>query len=469
MGGLGRRMSCVAGLVLLLAFAMPAGVAQSSLPVVPGAAGFGMQTRAAYACGSAPTVYRVTNLNDSGAGSLREGLAASGPRVVIFETSGYITLNSPIYVKNPCVTVAGQTAPSPGITVRAAPGISSTSHRGLYIATHDVLLQHFRIRPGGDSCNSGIQTYDPAYAPNRYNIVIDHMSISWAQDEGMAFEGATRDSTLWRSIVSETLYNTSGTSGCTGGGISDGHGVAVGNGRQLSMLQNLLAHNLNRNFLSGAVGSYYVANNVVYDPGAAPHWIDYSFVSGSGTSTNSANMQGTAVGNHFRRSLANPSTTVRLGTRYLVSGAKLYLNENMLDGSGMEFVVIGGDGIDPRVSTPPISLPGYGAMSSSAAYTAVLANAGARPADRDSVDTRVVSEVQSRSGRWITHEREVGGYPSLSVNRRALTLPAEPHAIQASGYTNLEMWLHDFSSAVETDTPPSPGPEPPSNVRISTN
>ena len=468
MGVWGRRISCIAGLLVLLAFWMPAGTAQSSLPVVPGAAGFGMQTRAAYACGTAPSIYRVTNLNDSGPGSLRDGLVASGPRVIVFEISGYITINAGVYVKNPCVTVAGQTAPSPGITVRVAQG---QKDGGIFISTHDVLLQHFRIRPGGGSCNSGIQTYDPAYGSNRYNIVFDHMSISWAQDEGLAFEGSTRDSTLWRSIVAETLYNTAGTSTCTGGGLSDGHGVGVGNGAQLSMVQNLLAHNLNRNFLSGAVGSYYLANNLIYNPGAASQWIDYSFVSGSGTNTNSSNMKASAIGNHYRRSSANTSTSVRIGTRYLVSGAKLYLNENQLDGSPVEFSIIGGDGVDPRVSSAPISVPGYSPMSSSSAYTSVLANAGARPADRDAVDARIVSAVQNRTGRWITHESEVGGYPPLSVNTRALTLPAQPHTVQASGYTALEVWLHNYSSAVETGNPTSsdPGPQPPTNVRIATN
>ena len=218
-----------------MAFSMPAGVAQSSLPVVPGAAGFGMQTRAAYACGSAPTVYRVTNLNDSGPGSLREGLTASGPRVVIFEISGYIAVSAPIRAQSPCLTVAGQTAPSPGITVRVAAGQKDA---GIYISTHDVLFQHFAVRPGGGSCNSGVVAWDSAYSENRYNIVLDHMSISWAQDEGVFFSDSTRNSTLWRSIIAETLYNTAGTSTCTGGGMSDGHGVYIGNGAQMSMLQN---------------------------------------------------------------------------------------------------------------------------------------------------------------------------------------------------------------------------------------
>ena len=74
-----------------------------------------MTTRAAYGCGSAPSVLRVTNLNDSGSGSLRAALEAAGPRVVIFEISGTIALTSDVIVTNACVTIAGQTAPSPGI------------------------------------------------------------------------------------------------------------------------------------------------------------------------------------------------------------------------------------------------------------------------------------------------------------------------------------------------------------------
>src|ERR1043166_1194378 len=86
--------------------------AVSAQPVVPGGAGYGMETRAAYGAGSDPTIYRVTNLNDSGRQSLREALEATGPRIVIFEISGTITLNSEIGINSPYLTVAGQTAPS---------------------------------------------------------------------------------------------------------------------------------------------------------------------------------------------------------------------------------------------------------------------------------------------------------------------------------------------------------------------
>jgi hypothetical protein len=79
----------------------------------------------------------------------------------------------------------------------------------------------------------------------------------------------------------------------------------------------------------------------------------------------------------------------------------------------------------------------------------VLGNAGARPLDRDSVDSRVVSQVRGRTGGIIDSPSQVGGYPNLAVNVRPLTLPANPNAVTASGYTNLELWLQSMAKALE--------------------
>ena len=140
--------------------------------------------------GFGQTVYRVTNLNNSGAGSLRDALSASN-RFIVFETSGTINLSSggPIYIGNAGgvagpvynITVAGQTAPSPGIQIKGA---------GFWIVhgSHDILIQHLKIRPGDDiggqtpshvTCTrvSGHATYG---AP--YNIIIDHCTLEWAID-----------------------------------------------------------------------------------------------------------------------------------------------------------------------------------------------------------------------------------------------------------------------------------------------
>ena len=154
-----RMVSLSVAVLACAALVSQGGSAQSPpLPVVPDGKGQGMETRAAYGGSADPTVYRVTNLNDSGAGSLRAALTAAGPRVVIFEISGTIALNSDIYIGNPYLTVAGQTAPSPGITIK---------NFGFFVNTNDVLLQHFRIRPGAGTCNSGLQVY----GGNQHNIV----------------------------------------------------------------------------------------------------------------------------------------------------------------------------------------------------------------------------------------------------------------------------------------------------------
>jgi hypothetical protein len=87
-------------------------------------------------------------------------------------------------------------------------------------------------------------------------------------------------------------------------------------------------------------------------------------------------------------------------------------------------------------------------MPSSAVETYVLGSAGARPLDRDPVDRRVITQVTSRTGNIIDSPSQVGGYPSLAVNYRALTLPANPNSVTASGYTNLELWLHQMATAV---------------------
>jgi hypothetical protein len=471
---------------LVGAFAFsPRGYAQSSLPVVPGAAGYGMNTRAAYACGSSPTIHRVTNLNDSGSGSLREALTASGPRVVVFEISGYINVSSNIWVTSPCVTVAGQTAPSPGITVRMVPGGGSTEAMFL-INTHDVLFQHFRIRPGWGSdlsdsiCNSGIQMY----GGGEYNVVMDHMSLSWAQDENFMFgygtsqNGGLTNATIWRSIIAEGLAWAPGSSGCSGGGQSGGHGIGAGPAKRVAVMQTLIAKNRERNpYFTATWG--LLANNVIYDWNGP--W-GYFLANNDG----SGPWYITAIGNRF---IVGPNTAsadigggaggayafyyyTGLGTD---SRNQIYQSDNSVDQAAFSAITVikeqSGLGYDPKVGAPPANAPlpdNFSAIPSSSIESFVLANAGARPLDRDAVDQRIVGEVQARSGSIPRSPGDVGGYPALPVNRRALTLPSSPHSTTSSGYTNLEKWLHNYAAALETGAEISApqGPPPPTGVRI---
>lgn len=412
----------------------------AGLPIVPGASGFGIETRAAYGGASSPVILRVKNLNDSGPDSLRAALEDSRPRVVIFEVSGYITLTSPISIVNSYLTVAGQTAPSPGITIRMAAG---GVEKYLIVGTHDVLLQHLRIRPGAGSCNSGLLIY----GGNQHNIVLDHLSFSWGQDENLAFAAGsalTLEATVWRCIMAEGLYQAPGSGGCTGGGYSNGHGCFLDNSTQnVAILQSLFAQNAERSPYAKGDTKTYVGNCYIYDCGTISTFLSDVDLSGDPPLMS-------VIGNYYKRGPSMPTPAYMTASRYLPTGSQLYLLDNTRDGTSItEFDVINGDGIDPRVGSPPVVVPGYVPMASSAVPAFLASRVGARPADRDAVDTRVLAQAAARTGTFIATQDTVGGYPTLAINARALNPPASPHTVQASGYTALEEWLQSYAAGVE--------------------
>ena len=153
--------------------------ATAGVPAFPGAEGFGAQAVG----GRGGTVYVVTNLNDRGSGSLRACAEASGPRTCVFSTGGTIVLDSPIIIRNPYITIAGQTAPGGGITLRN----NDNPKAPIEIWTHEVIIRYLRSRPGpfpqGNENSRGITiaNNDPAVKP--HNIIIDHCSFSWSTEE----------------------------------------------------------------------------------------------------------------------------------------------------------------------------------------------------------------------------------------------------------------------------------------------
>jgi hypothetical protein len=229
-------------------------------PVVafPGAEGFGKDALG----GRGGTVHLVTNLNDSGAGSLRACAIASGPRTCIFRTGGTIVLNSSIDVTNPYLTIAGQTAPGDGITLRS---VNSTTEAGLFIKTHDVIVRYIRIRPGTtvqDLHAFGINAGGTATGTNAaYNVIVDHVSISWNGDEMMIVYAQSYDITIQWSSISEALpAPTSGSVAIKGIVLGSDNGPGM-----YSLHHNLLAHNNQRNPNVDIDGTLDWVNNVVYD------------------------------------------------------------------------------------------------------------------------------------------------------------------------------------------------------------
>jgi hypothetical protein len=156
-----------------------------------------------------------------------------------------------------------------------------------------------------------------------------------------------------------------------------------------------------------------------------------------------------------------------------VAGNKIYRSDNTVANQDGAIVEEWNQyAYNPNVGAPPAEAPlpsGFSPLASADVEAFVLANAGARPADRDEVDARLVSEVSGRTGRlFVQSQNEVGGWPVLAFNTRRLTTPNNPHNVAASGYTLLEEWLHSFSATVERGVlqPASSSPESPLSLRI---
>ena len=415
--------------------------------MIPGVSSHGITT----AAGRGGAVHRVTTLASDGAGSLKACVDASGPRVCVFEVSGTIRLPDDLTLRNPFLTIAGQTAPSPGITLRGA---------GILVKTSNVLIQHLHVRPGDDASGEapinrdGLKISGPAGATPISNIVIDHCSFTWSIDEVASAWTQWNNISLINNIFAEPLHDSIHPEG------KHGFGVLIGpvNGNA-TLAGNLLANIQSRNPMTAATRTVIV-NNVVYNWGNTA--IDLQ--------SHGAVTQNSVVGNVFLR---GPDTSgdaapigLRADTTTLRPGAKVFILDNAA----------------PEAASDPWSLAGaiYGSLqlanfrasspqgwpagmttrptSDSIVRNHVLKFAGARPADRDSVDRRIVDQVRAGTGRIINCvapngsarcSRNAGGWPAVAQNRRVLTLPANPDTVTASGYTNLELWLHAMAADVE--------------------
>ena len=226
----------------------------------PTAEGFGANTQG----GRGGKVIFVTNLSDSGPGSLREALREEGPRIIIFKVGGVIELKDDIIIKNPYVTIAGQTAPGDGICLKNA---------GLSIFTHDVIVRHLRIRPGDSKVGSYYGDRD-AIKINGYNIILDHISASWSIDEVISIWNS-HDVTIQFSIFSEALQNNSHPKGRHSMGMLIRNDV-----KNLCVHHNIFAHNNERNPRVGGDVSLYFANNIIYNWGHYGSAISASGVAG---------------------------------------------------------------------------------------------------------------------------------------------------------------------------------------------
>jgi pectate lyase len=429
-----------------------------SLPAFPGAEGYGTGTPG----GRGGRVCQVTNLADAGPGSLRACVESSGPRTVIFRTGGTIDLQDRLLVTQPYLTIAGQTAPGDGITLRVDPD-SSTDKGTMQIQTHDVVIRYLRFRPGdnghGDDSHDALQMYKAGV----YNVVVDHSSFSWAIDENVNSYDETHDLTISNSIISEALSNSTHPLGEHSKGMLAG-GV---NAHNVSIHHNLFASNVDRNPQISGVSVADIRNNVVYN---------YGDGSGHGvTLLSSANGEPDVnwIGNYYKPGPNSDPLRAELATYNGNTGAthEWYGEGNRRwTPTGDQAARVASGAVGQR--STPFSAPPVTTTSAAQAYTDVLADAGASLV-RDAVDKRVVAEV--RNGTGSTKDSAAGLYPTLARGTPPVdsdgdampdsfevahgTDPASPDPngdVDGDGYTNVEDW---FNGLVD-GSGGGPGPEP---------
>jgi hypothetical protein len=388
-------------------------------PAFPGALGWAAKTPG----GRGGRIIRVTTLAPTGAGSLLEALETQGPRIVVFEVGGVIDLERrTVRIEQPYLTVAGQTAPSPGITLVRG---------GIDIATHDVIIQHLRVRPGeaGAAKRSGLEIDAITTLGGAHDVIVDHCSVTWATDENLSasgprFEG--RDPDAWRKATSHRITFSNnliaeGLAHSTHGKGEHSKGSLIhDNVTDLLIIGNLYAHNMERSplFKGGVRGA--VINNLIYDPG--PRAVHYNLLAEEWGDQPRQLGQLTLVGNVLR---AGPSTPadVALFTLGGSGDVELYAHDNIaVDRLGRPLPVEGRYTTSPaavrHVSQPPTMPPGVKAMAATEVQDAVLRNVGARPWDRDAIDRRIVADTIEGRGEIIDSEQEVGGYPVQPETRQ---------------------------------------------------
>ena len=440
--------------------------AEDNLLAFPGAEGGGKYTTGARGAEKVE-VYHVTNLEDDGAGSLRDAISQSG-RIVVFDVGGVINIKSRLNFDAPNVTVLGQTAPGDGITI--------TGYDAL-VRADNVILRYLRVRP------SDSQGAEPDALGGRWihDVILDHCSVSWGVDEMLTLyagsletDGKTtsKNITVQYCISSESLRMSNHIKG------AHGYGGIIG-GEYASYHHNLFAHNDSRNpRFDRNLKSTDMVNNIIYNWGnnSAYGAEPYSYSKKEEFSKPELVSHINIRNNYYKY---GPNTKPEIRSKIfeatndmsvLYNGEPLksdaYISGNYVYGfpeitennTISESAVLNRDRLN--LLDTPISMGEYEINMESAenAYETVLATVGASLPRRDATDARLVADVKNGTGRIINRIEEVGGFDAFSINdTRVFEIPAEWKAehgmgnasnadIAPSGYTWIEEYVNDWTA-----------------------
>ena len=412
-------------------FPLTVAAAPTNLLAFPGAEGFAAQTTG----GRGGDVYHVTNLDDSGPGSLREGVEhPSGPRTVVFDVGGYVALKSVLRVGSD-LTIAGQTAPGDGIGLRD----SEVSFSG----SHNVVVRYLRIRQGlavRQDKKSAINL------TGGRDMIFDHLSIQWGR---------------WDTIDMNDCTNITVQNCIIGPGVAPQRFGCLCQSYNISFLRNLWISNQSRNPKSKGLVQY--ANNVVYNWGVS------GYVGGHSAADHAADL----INNYF---IKGPSSNNRFAGEFKPTD-HIYQSGNMvdLDCDGQlngrlavpeDFGKTDGPTL---VNAPTASSPvAFIADSAEVAYKKVVAGAGAS-LHRDAVDKRLIADLTSlgKQGKTVHDPAEMAGFGDIAGGTSEVdtdadglpdawelahgTDPRKPdgNTLTPSGYTKLEEYLNWLASPHE--------------------
>ncbi len=422
-------------------------VVYAQTPAFPNAEGFGKYSKG----GRGGVVYKVTNLNNDGPGSLREACEASGARTVVFEVSGIIDLSENIQIVNDEITIAGQTAPGDGICIKGA---------ALQIEASDVIVRYIRFRTGDNGYKDatgnivGTNSADSqailinGSTGGTSDIIFDHCSLSWSIDELVEIYGDNNPSngvtnvTFQYCMFSEALYDSHNDNGPNSLAFRMSE-----NTDNVSLFKNIFSNNREGHIRSEGGCSFEMINNVVYN---------FKYSSLISTANHFAMINNHyKYGNYIVSSEYIADYTFQAG--YNASQTEVYVSGNTTDA----FL----DPVDgsflPFLEPSPTVDSGIVEDSVVDMIDDVLNNSGAILPLRDPVDSRIINEYNSTSGAIIDTQEQVGGYPVYNsntplvdtdndgmpdvweiANNLNINNVEDRNDLNNEGYTNLELYLN---------------------------
>jgi autotransporter-associated beta strand protein len=356
----------------------------------PEAEGFGRFAAGARTNLGSATVYHVTNLNDSGAGSFRDAVS-QGNRFIVFDVGGIVTLNSAVSVDKSNLTIAGQTAPG---------GISFYGDKVSFSGANNAIVRHVAIRKG----EAGTRQ-DTSGLSRGSNMIFDHLSVTWGVDETFSMNpesGQTIDNiTIQNSIIGQGLDRL----GHSAGGL-----MTLQEGGRFSIIKSLFADSVTRN--PKVRGENEFINNVVYG------WETAAYIMGDTTSMDS---HANAIGNYFIEGPVDGGSPFTSGSaNFHIYGSDNWVDTNRngaLDGSPIASY----PGAD--VVATPFAFPTAATMTAQQAAAHVIENVGVSII-RDAVDQRIVDGVASYGTLGGVIDRDTDLFPAYNTDPAYLNVRA---------------------------------------------